>query len=388
MKQTLLHLLSSFSIVILLTACSGQVADKMAVVGEPSLSSDPCAVIDEKVMRLDSFTEVVQNSSAFHLEEKATALPVPGITVSNNRKQMLKDAEKKRAEYAAERQKYGCEPSTADMKDTAISSDPCSAIDRQLIRLDEFTAMVNHTSAFHLEEKATALPVPGITVSNNKKHMLRDVERKRAELLQERENQGCKTPVPAGAATVPDEKPAVKKPAVVSEASAESDQTMMKPDASAAKADPAATLPVEAKAAAEPVAAVTVHHTKAPTRASTTSEVKAEEAAPEAERQTQADKTPMPESTVKTADTKAPASKPAASSGACDAIEEELVQLYEFMLMVKNTSAFHLEEKAQAMPVPGITVSNNKKKMLRDAERRRAELLAERQQQGCETSTK
>ena len=108
MKQTLLFTLSSFIIATLMTACTGQMADKMAVVGKPTLSSDPCAAIDKKVMRLDRFTEVVKNTSAFHLEEKATALPVPGITVSNNKKQMLRDADKKYAEYAAERQKYGC----------------------------------------------------------------------------------------------------------------------------------------------------------------------------------------------------------------------------------------------------------------------------------------
>lgn len=109
MKQTLLLTLSSFAIATLLTACSGQVADKMAVVGKPTLSSDPCAAIDKKLIRLDEFTAMVNNTSAFHLEEKATALTVPGITVSNNKKQMLRDAKKKHAELSAERQKYGCE---------------------------------------------------------------------------------------------------------------------------------------------------------------------------------------------------------------------------------------------------------------------------------------
>ncbi len=162
MKQTLLFTLSSFAIATFMTACSGQMADKMAVVGEPTLSSDPCAAIDKKVMGLDRFTEVVQNTSAFHLEEKATALPVPGITVSNNRKQMLRDAEKKQAEYAAEREKYGCETpmhtGTTPMADKkavvskpALSSNSCDAIDTKLIKLYEFTTMVKHTSAFHLE---------------------------------------------------------------------------------------------------------------------------------------------------------------------------------------------------------------------------------------------
>ncbi len=79
-----------------------QVAEKT------SFSSDPCDAIDKKMMRLDEFTEVVKNTSAFHLEEKASALPSPGFTVSNNRKQMLRDAEKKRTELLAERKKNGC----------------------------------------------------------------------------------------------------------------------------------------------------------------------------------------------------------------------------------------------------------------------------------------
>jgi hypothetical protein len=106
MKQTLLTL-SFVAIGIFVTACStNQITDEMAVVGNPSLSSDPCAAIDEKVLKLDRFTEVVKHTSAFHLEEKANAIPTPGITVSTNRRQMLKDAEKKYAEYAAEPVSY------------------------------------------------------------------------------------------------------------------------------------------------------------------------------------------------------------------------------------------------------------------------------------------
>ena len=66
MKQTLLYALSSFVLATFMTACSTQVADKMAEL-EPTLSSDPCVEIDRKVMRLDRFTEVLKNTSAVHL---------------------------------------------------------------------------------------------------------------------------------------------------------------------------------------------------------------------------------------------------------------------------------------------------------------------------------
>lgn len=114
MKHTLLLTLSSFAMATLMTGCTGQMADNMASVGSSNLTSNPCPAIDKKLMRLDRFTEVVKNTSAFHLEEKATAIPTPGITVSNNRKQMLRDADKKYAEYAAERQKYGCETASEE----------------------------------------------------------------------------------------------------------------------------------------------------------------------------------------------------------------------------------------------------------------------------------
>ena len=252
MKQSLFPTLSFFTIVTCMIACTSQ----MAVADNIIFSSDSCAAIDKKIMKLDRFTTMVNSTSAFHLEEKASALPVPGITVSNNKKKMLRDAERKYAEYAAERQKYHCETpmnvrtqavdkkavvsksvnanepvtkvnntsavnveekvvplevkrqkyvaktpvttKTSDKKKVLnkpeISSDTsteCAAINKKIIRLNEFTTMVNNTSAFHLEEKAAALSVPGITVSTNKKKMLRIAEKKGVELLKEYKKYGC-----------------------------------------------------------------------------------------------------------------------------------------------------------------------------------------------------
>jgi len=382
MKQTLFLTLSFFTVATFMTACTGQMADKMAVVGKPTLSSDPCAAIDKKVMKLDRFTTMVNNTSAFHLEEKASALPVPGITVSNNRKQMLKDTKKKYAEYAAERQKYGCEtPMNAGTVQMAVaskptlssdpsadkmtvadnpifSSDSCAAVDKKIMRLNEFTTMVNNTSAFHLEEKASALPVPGITVSNNKKQMLRDAEKKYAEYAAERQKYDCETPM-AARTQVADKKAVVSKPAISSDTSAYIDKKIIKTDELTPKVNNTSAVNVEEK-----------------------------DVALEVERQKYVAETPI---TTQTADKKAVINKPAIlsdTSDACAAIDEKLIKLYEFTTMVNNTSAFHLEEKAAALSVPGITVSNNKKKMLRDAEKKGVELLEEHQKYGCETSEK
>ena len=387
MKKILLYSLSSLVIAALLTACSGQMADKMAEVGTPSLSSDPCGAIDKKVLRLDRFTQVVQNTSAFHLEEKAAALTVPGITVSTNRKKMLKDAERKYAEYAAEHQKYGCESpihtSTAQMaevSEAALLSEPCDTIDSKLMKLDAFITMVNNTSAFHLEEKAAAVMVPGITVSNNRKQMLKDAEKKYAEYIAERQTYSCKTPIPTRTADIPVKKEEINKPVSVSEPSTDSDNKMMKLEESTTKVNHSSSIDIEEKVTAVPAAGITM---KKNTVQMVSEETK-KDTEDAVERQKENIEALMTAERAQIADKKAVRG----NSDVCEALDEELIDLYEFMIILNNTSAFHLEEKLQAMPVPGITVSNNKKKMLKDAERKRKELLAEREKQGCKTADK
>ena len=108
MKQTLLLTISSLSLVAFMAGCSSQ----MASVG---LSADDkteeCITIDKKLIKVDDFIIVVNKTSAFHLEEAARAIETPGITVSNNKKQMLRDANRKKAELESKHQKLGCETS-------------------------------------------------------------------------------------------------------------------------------------------------------------------------------------------------------------------------------------------------------------------------------------
>lgn len=158
----------------------------------------------------------------------------------------------------------------------------------------------------------------------------------------------------------------------------------MRPEALMTKVHGTGTVPVQAKSGALPVPEITVNHSKEPM----VSDAKKKRAEPEVERQKFADKLPVPDGTVHMNDQKEVARQSTVSSGTCDAINKKLIELYEFTIMVKNTSAFHLQEKGAALSVPGITVSNNKKKMLQDAEKKGVELLAEREKQGCGTSTK
>jgi len=106
MKQTLLLTLSSFVIATLMTACSSKIP---FVDTDTTDNSEECIDIDKKLIKVDNFIVVVNNTSAFHLEEAATAIPAPGITVSNNKEKMLRDANRKKAELSKEHQKLGCE---------------------------------------------------------------------------------------------------------------------------------------------------------------------------------------------------------------------------------------------------------------------------------------
>jgi hypothetical protein len=153
MKQTLLFKHSFFIIVTFMTACTSQ----MAVADYTIFSSDSCAAVDRKIMKLDRFTTMVNNTSAFHLEEKASALTVPGITISNNKKQMLRDAKKKYAEYAAERQKYDCETpieAHTQVVDKKAVVSRSANIDKKIIKTDELVHKVNNTSTANIGVEA------------------------------------------------------------------------------------------------------------------------------------------------------------------------------------------------------------------------------------------
>ena len=77
---------------------------------------------------------------------------------------------------------------------TADKTEECMIINKKMVKIDNFITVVNDTSAFHLEEAARAIEAPGITVSTNKKQMLRDGNKKKTALLQEQQKLGCEIP--------------------------------------------------------------------------------------------------------------------------------------------------------------------------------------------------
>lgn len=107
MKQILFLTFYSLVLTVLITGCTGQVA-------VPGLSAadkeEKCINLDRKLIKVDKFLTILDRNSAFHLAEADLAMEAPGITESNNKKRMLKDGNKRRAELIAERQKLGCEP--------------------------------------------------------------------------------------------------------------------------------------------------------------------------------------------------------------------------------------------------------------------------------------
>ena len=106
MKHTFLLTLFSLAIVALMTACSSKTS---YVDADTRDNTEACIAIDKKLVKVDRFLSIVHNTSAFHLEEYAATIPIPGITESSNKPRMLKDVNRKKAALLDEHQKLGCE---------------------------------------------------------------------------------------------------------------------------------------------------------------------------------------------------------------------------------------------------------------------------------------
>ena len=103
MKKTLLMTLSSLALATFITGC-GQ-----SVPYFNTNTEEECATINKNLLKVEAFTQTVENTSAFHLQEVAVAMQEPKISVSNNKRQMLRDASKKKAQLEKEHQKLGCD---------------------------------------------------------------------------------------------------------------------------------------------------------------------------------------------------------------------------------------------------------------------------------------
>jgi len=106
MKNTLLITLSTLTFTTLFSAC-GQVS-----VSTHTNTEEECLTLQRNLYKVEKFTDTVEKTSAFHLEEAAIMMNVPKITVSNNKRQMLRDAAKRKKALEEEQKELGCEVAT------------------------------------------------------------------------------------------------------------------------------------------------------------------------------------------------------------------------------------------------------------------------------------
>lgn len=72
----------------------------------------------------------------------------------------------------------------------------------------------------------------------------------------------------------------------------------------------------------------------------------------------------------------------------CITIDKKLIKTDKFITQVQSMSSLHAEEVGMTIPSPQITESSNKKRMLRDANTKRAKLLEEQKRLDCKTFKK
>ena len=179
--------------------------DKTRVSQKSTMTSDLRTSTEKEVVKSNASKTNVNDTVAVHSQERSVAPSVSENTVSQTKAPSSVAVEKKTAAApVSEHPKQSV--ATPVISDTApmhrkiveveepvFSSETCNDLNKELKELNEFTEMVNNTSAFHLEEKLRAWPSPGFTVSSNKKKILRDAEKKRKKLLTEQKKAGCKS---------------------------------------------------------------------------------------------------------------------------------------------------------------------------------------------------
>ncbi len=106
MKKMVLYSTLVLSTVILLTGCSSNTEN---IVANPYKMQKSCENMDRSLVKLEEYILLIKNSSAFHLEEAAVAYEMPAVTVSNNKKQMLKDIRNYRNKLIKSYEKKQCQ---------------------------------------------------------------------------------------------------------------------------------------------------------------------------------------------------------------------------------------------------------------------------------------
>jgi len=104
MKKTVIGSLASLTLMVFMAGC-GQNVPLMV---NNMDNENKCAVYNQQLLKVNNYIDRVERTSAFHLEEAAIAMPNPQISTSNNKKDMLKDASKRKISILENMKTYGC----------------------------------------------------------------------------------------------------------------------------------------------------------------------------------------------------------------------------------------------------------------------------------------
>jgi len=104
MKKIIIGSIASLSLIVLMTGCGQNVP----LVVNNMNNEDKCVAYNQQLFKVDSYIDKVERTSAFHLQEAAVALQDPQISTSNNKKDMLKDANKRKIGILENMKTYGC----------------------------------------------------------------------------------------------------------------------------------------------------------------------------------------------------------------------------------------------------------------------------------------
>jgi len=106
MKRKTRLAIGTLLVIIIGTGCStttGSVVDVNSYKGKLR-----CEKLNQDLTKVNKYIEYVEHTDAFHLQEEAVAIEMPNITTSNNKRQMLKDANQRKVSLEEEKKRIGC----------------------------------------------------------------------------------------------------------------------------------------------------------------------------------------------------------------------------------------------------------------------------------------
>ncbi len=108
MRKKIISGLLVMGIAVAVTGCG----ENVPLVVNNMSNEKKCAAYNNQLLKVNKYLDTVSGMSAFHLEEAAVAMDNPQISISNNKKDMLKDANQRKIDILTNMKTYGCKPYT------------------------------------------------------------------------------------------------------------------------------------------------------------------------------------------------------------------------------------------------------------------------------------